>query len=111
MRHPVADASPRREATISAYSTNASAVERAGQPPSSSSACGVSQWNSVAKGSIVTPQLTTVRQPLAEMGRTAVSLLIRLLEHQSFETLNVQLATRLVVRESTAPPHVLAATA
>jgi len=53
---------------------------------------------------IVTPMLTTVRQPLAEMGRTAVSLLIRLIERQRFETLHVELATRLVVRESTAPP-------
>ena len=53
---------------------------------------------------IVTPALTTVRQPLAEMGRTAVSLLSRLLNGQSFETLHVELATRLVVRDSTAPP-------
>jgi LacI family transcriptional regulator, galactose operon repressor len=53
---------------------------------------------------IVSPALTTVRQPLAEMGRTAVSLLSRLLERQSLETLHVELATRLVVRDSTAPP-------
>jgi len=53
---------------------------------------------------LVTPTLTTVRQPLAEMGRMAVSLLTRLLERQSFETLHVELATRLLVRESTAPP-------
>ena len=52
---------------------------------------------------IVTPALTTVRQPLAEMGRTAVSMLVRLLERQRFETLHFQLGTRLVVRESTAP--------
>jgi LacI family transcriptional regulator len=38
------------------------------------------------------------------MGRTAVSLLSRLLERQSLETLHVELATRLVVRDSTAPP-------
>ncbi|TMM12349.1 MAG: LacI family transcriptional regulator, partial [Actinobacteria bacterium] len=51
-----------------------------------------------------TPMLTTVRQPLAEMGRTAVSLLTRLIERQSFEALHVELATRLVVRQSTGPP-------
>jgi LacI family transcriptional regulator, galactose operon repressor len=39
------------------------------------------------------------------MGRTAVSLLSRLLNGQSFETLHVELATRLVVRDSTAPPN------
>jgi len=49
----------------------------------------------------VTPQLTTVRQPLAEMGRMAVSLLTRLLDKQSIEALHVELATRLVVRGST----------
>jgi LacI family transcriptional regulator len=38
------------------------------------------------------------------MGRTAVSLLGRLMERQSFETLHGELATRLVVRDSTAPP-------
>ncbi|HEY2373237.1 MAG TPA: LacI family DNA-binding transcriptional regulator [Gaiellaceae bacterium] len=61
-------------------------------------------FDDVEPATIVTPTLTTVRQPLAEMGRTAVSLLMRLLERQRFETLRVELATRLVVRESTGPP-------
>jgi LacI family transcriptional regulator len=63
-------------------------------------------FDDVEHATIVTPALTTVRQPLAEMGRTAVSLLMRLLERQRFETLHVELGTRLVVRESTAPPPV-----
>lgn len=62
-------------------------------------------FDDVEHATIVTPKLTTVRQPLAEMGRTAVSLLSRLLERQRFETLHIELATRLVVRESTAPPR------
>ena len=45
--------------------------------------------------SLVTPELTTVRQPLAEMGRTAVNLLRRLLDGQRVETLHVELGTRL----------------
>ena len=53
---------------------------------------------------LVTPTLTTVRQPLQEMGRMGVSLLNRLLEGQVVEALRVELATKLVVRESTAPP-------
>lgn len=53
---------------------------------------------------MVTPRLTTVRQPLAELGRTAVNLLMRLLDGQRVEALRVELATRLVVRDSTAPP-------
>jgi LacI family transcriptional regulator len=61
-------------------------------------------FDDVEGATIVTPKLTTVRQPLAEMGRTGVSLLMRLLDGERFETLHVELATRLVVRESTAPP-------
>ena len=60
---------------------------------------------------LVTPALTTVRQPLAEMGRMAVSLLLRLLDHQRVEAMNIELATRLVVRESTAAPVTAAASA
>lgn len=56
------------------------------------------------EAAIVTPALTTVRQPLAEMGRMAVSLLVRLLDKQRVEALRVELATRLIVRESTAAP-------
>jgi LacI family transcriptional regulator len=62
-------------------------------------------FDDVEHATIVTPALTTVRQPLAEMGRTAVSLLNRLLADQHFETLHLELATRLVLRESTAPPR------
>ena len=53
---------------------------------------------------VVTPALTTVWQPLEEMGRMAVSLLTRLIDGQRVETLRVELATRLVLRDSTAPP-------
>ncbi|GAA3456051.1 LacI family DNA-binding transcriptional regulator [Dactylosporangium matsuzakiense] len=48
--------------------------------------------------------LTTVRQPLQEMGRMAVSLLVRLLEQHQLDALHIELATELVVRASTAPP-------
>jgi LacI family transcriptional regulator len=49
------------------------------------------------------PGLTTVRQPLQEMGRLAVSLLLRVLARQELEALHVELATTLVVRDSTGP--------
>ena len=55
------------------------------------------------EASIVTPALTTVRQPLAEMGRMAVAQLLRVLHNQRIEALHVELETKLVVRESTAP--------
>ncbi len=62
-------------------------------------------FDDVEHATIITPTLTTIRQPLAEMGRMAVSMLLRLLARQRFETLHVELGTRLVVRDSTAPPR------
>jgi LacI family transcriptional regulator len=55
------------------------------------------------QATIVTPRLTTVRQPLAELGRMGVSLLLRLIEGQRLDALRIELATSLVVRESTGP--------
>jgi LacI family transcriptional regulator len=49
--------------------------------------------------------LTTVRQPLAELGRRSVDLLVRLMRGEPVETLRLEPATRLVVRETTAPPR------
>ncbi|MDT0303053.1 LacI family DNA-binding transcriptional regulator [Streptomonospora wellingtoniae] len=48
------------------------------------------------------PPLTTVRQPLAEMGRLAVRTVHRLVGGESIESPRVELATELVVRDSTA---------
>jgi len=62
-------------------------------------------FDDLEEAQIVTPTLTTIRQPLAEMGRIAVSLLIRLLDNQRLEALHVELGTRLVVRDSSAPPR------
>jgi LacI family transcriptional regulator len=50
------------------------------------------------------PRLTTVRQPLQEMGSIAVTQLMRVLDGHRPEALHIELATTLVVRESTAAP-------
>lgn len=52
----------------------------------------------------VSPPLTTVRQPLAEMGRVAADMLGTLIEGLPLATRRVELATELVVRASTAHP-------
>jgi LacI family transcriptional regulator len=52
-----------------------------------------------------TPQLTTVRQPIDELGRMAVALLVRVLDGHQTEALHVELATELIVRGTTAPPR------
>jgi len=62
-------------------------------------------FDDTAQAVIVLPQLTSVRQPLAEMGRMGASLLMRLIEGQRVDALRVELSTKLVVRDSTAPPR------
>jgi LacI family transcriptional regulator len=49
------------------------------------------------------PPLTTVRQPLAEMGTLAARMLLRLSRGEETESPRVELATDLIVRNSTAP--------
>lgn len=49
------------------------------------------------------PPLTTVRQPLAEMGKLAVRTILKLTRGEELDSPRVELATELVVRSSTAP--------
>lgn len=51
------------------------------------------------------PRLTTVHQPVQEIGRTAVETVIRLARGETLATQRVELATHLVIRDSTAPPR------
>ncbi|MGO4807694.1 LacI family DNA-binding transcriptional regulator [Arthrobacter sp. 2MCAF15] len=50
------------------------------------------------------PALTTVTQPLQEMGRAALRAVLRLANNEELDSRRVELATHLVVRESTAAP-------
>lgn len=52
----------------------------------------------------LTPALTTVRQPLLEMGRTAAAMLLRLIAGGPVDNIRVELSTPLVVRSSCSPP-------
>ena len=58
----------------------------------------VAQW--------VGPPLTTVRQPLIEMAVAAAELVLTLARGEQPVLTRVELATELVVRESTAPPSI-----
>lgn len=51
------------------------------------------------------PPLTSVSQPLQEMGATALRLLLRQMQDALLDSRRLELATQLVVRESTAPPR------
>lgn len=52
--------------------------------------------------SIVTPGLTSIRQPLMEMGRVATTMLLRLLENEPLDSMRMELTTTLVTRQSCA---------
>jgi LacI family transcriptional regulator, xylobiose transport system transcriptional regulator len=51
------------------------------------------------------PPLTTVRQPLVEMGATAARLVLALAAGEQPDQTRIELATTLVIRESTAAPR------
>jgi len=57
----------------------------------------VSEW--------VSPRLTTVHQPLRRMGAEAARIVLGMARHRPSSTPRLDLATHLVVRESTAPPQ------
>jgi LacI family transcriptional regulator len=52
----------------------------------------------------VSPPLTTVRQPLSEMGRAAAAMLGEIIDGVPLRSQRLELSTELIVRESTARP-------
>jgi LacI family xylobiose transport system transcriptional regulator len=62
-------------------------------------------YDDIAAARWMSPQLTTVHQPLRRMGEEATRLVLRLAEGAPIETLRMDLATHLVVRGSTAALH------
>ena len=52
---------------------------------------------------MASPALTTIRQPLREMGGVALRTALRLANGERIESHHVELATELVIRDSTAP--------
>ena len=57
-------------------------------------------FDDIQLASYTEPTLTTVRQPIYEMGTTAISLLVQLIEGKKEEPLKVELPTQLIIRES-----------
>ncbi|HLZ56741.1 MAG TPA: LacI family DNA-binding transcriptional regulator [Ktedonosporobacter sp.] len=68
-------------------------------------AMSVVGFDDVAFASVVTPALTTVRQPLVEMGRVGTTMLLRLIAGEPLDGIRVELTTNLVVRDSCRPLH------
>lgn len=97
---------PKRPTALAAFNDKAAvgalaaAAERGLRVPQDLSITG---FDDIDLARATSPMLTTVRQPLAEMGRMAVSLLVRLLDGHQIDALHVELATDLIVRDSTGP--------
>ncbi len=60
-------------------------------------------FDDIPEAALATPQLTTVRQPLVEMGRRAVEMLLAVIDDPSRPVAHVEYPTDVVVRRSTAP--------
>jgi len=85
---------------LSAIETIRVATARGLRVPEDLSVIG---FDDVPEAAAAAPPLTTIRQPLAEMGRAAVDLLIRMIDDGA-EPAHVRMPTELVERGSAAAP-------
>jgi LacI family transcriptional regulator len=68
-------------------------------------AMSVIGFDDVMYAAQMSPPLTTIRQPLVEMGKMATNMLLRLISGLPLDSNHVELSTSLVVRKSCAPPR------
>ncbi len=61
-------------------------------------------FDNIPFASVVSPGLTTIHQPLFDIGRMATTMLMRLIDGEALDSSRVELATPLITRESCAPP-------
>ncbi|MBZ0291433.1 MAG: LacI family transcriptional regulator [Anaerolineae bacterium] len=60
-------------------------------------------FDDIPQASLIYPKLTTVRQPLEQMGQVAVKILLECIEDLGRPTQHVSLKTELVIRDSCGP--------
>lgn len=61
-------------------------------------------FDDIPQAAVTYPKLTTVRQPLNQMGREAVNLLLRRLQTPDMDTVKLTLNTQLIIRDSCDSP-------
>ncbi|MDX1932249.1 MAG: LacI family DNA-binding transcriptional regulator [Capsulimonadales bacterium] len=64
----------------------------------------VTGFDDIPPATLVTPQLTTIRQPLVEIGKTATNMLLQIIE-DSEDVPSMVVEPTLIVRDSTGPPR------
>ncbi|MBZ0301646.1 MAG: LacI family transcriptional regulator [Anaerolineae bacterium] len=62
-------------------------------------------FDDIPQAAIAYPKLTTIRQPLAQMGRVAAQMLVEHIENPDRPARRVTLATQVVIRDSCQPPR------
>ena len=87
---------------LSAIGTMEAAQEMGVDVPGDVSVIG---FDDIPEAARTTPALSTVRQPIQQMGSAAVELLIALMDGRIPENTHVRLPTSLVLRGTTAPPR------
>jgi len=65
----------------------------------------ITGFDDIGMASTVTPTLTTVRQPMLQMGHAAAEMLLKASTGQPLDQRHVQLDTELIIRQSTARPR------
>ena len=63
-------------------------------------------FDDIPQASMVFPALTTVRQPLEQMGRVATQMLLEFLNNPEKEAHRIELPTQLITRDSCVPPTI-----
>jgi LacI family transcriptional regulator len=61
-------------------------------------------FDDIPQAALVRPALTTVRQPLEEMGRVATQMLLDIIQGSGVRSARVELPTELIIRNTTAAP-------
>lgn len=87
---------------LSAIAVIEAASELGIQVPGDLSVIG---FDDVPDATQMVPQLSTVRQPMQQLGATAASLLLSLMQGEPPRATHIRLPTRLIARATTAPPR------
>ena len=61
-------------------------------------------FDNIPESALCSPPLTTVKQPIRQMGERSIQLLLQLMRGDHLRSTHITLATDLVVRQSTRAP-------
>jgi LacI family transcriptional regulator len=61
-------------------------------------------FDNIPESALSSPPLTTISQPIRQMGQRAIDLLVKLIQGEAPKATHITLATTLVVRQSTCEP-------